>query len=131
MLFSVYQFSATQKAGKHLDLVFTRSCPSPPVTVTLLHFGNVLSQSHTLSHSSPALSLQSHERISHALLISSTITSLLFYDCVGLWFIQGLWIVTALVLPKTYSLTHSNVSIFCLYCKNEVVMSDSLLECMC
>lgn len=84
-----------------------------------------LSPTHHLPFPSRAM------RECHMLSISSTITSLLFYDCVGLWCIQGLWIVTALVLPKTYFLTHSNISIFCLYCKNDVVLRDSLLECMC
>lgn len=141
---SIIQFSPTSscfslsinsllctKLPKILTLCLLEAAPLPPVAVTLLHVGNVLSQSHTLSHSPPALSHQSRDRISHAVFISSTITLLLSYDCVGLWLVKGLWIVIALVILMLMAndlLPWSHLSIFCLYVKNKVVMRNSLLN---
>lgn len=116
---SIIQFSPTSscfslsincllrtKLSNILTLCLLEAVPLPPVAVTLLHVGNVLSQSHTLSHSPPALSHQSRERISHALFISSTITLLLSYDGVLLWLVKGLWIVIALVLLMLMAMTY-------------------------
>jgi len=95
-LFSVYKVSATLSCQTSWPCFYKKHPPSlPPVTVALLHVSNVVSQFHTLSHSPPALSNQSHDKILHALIISSTITSLL--SC---WIMAGkrLWIVIAFVL---------------------------------
>ena len=71
---------ATHKAGNQLDLVFTRSCSAPQLTVTPLHVSDhyfvSFSLSYPLSHSNNSPTVRRNLRtLSQSSLISSTLST--------------------------------------------------------